>query len=73
MTMVDRKETTVVQTQEPPMTRLDEVKDHAAAVEGTRIMGPRWRADGRGTTSSRDCASGWRYSGVGFPLLSVGG
>ena len=32
MTMVDSKEPLVVQTHEPPMTRLDEVKDHAAAV-----------------------------------------
>ena len=32
MTMVDPKETTVVQTHEPPMTDLDAVKDHATAV-----------------------------------------
>ena len=30
--MVDPKETTVAQTHEPPMTRLDAVKDHAAAM-----------------------------------------
>ena len=30
--MVDPKETTVTQTHEPPMTGLDAVKDHAAAV-----------------------------------------
>ena len=32
MTMVDPKETTVAQTQESPMTEIDAVKDHAAAV-----------------------------------------
>ncbi len=32
MALIDPKEATVVQTREPPMTALDTVKDHAAAV-----------------------------------------